>query len=126
MAVLDLFSGIGGFSLGLERTGMTTAAFYKIDPYCRRVLAHNWPDTPIHHDNKQLDGASYHGAIDLVCGGYPCQHFSVAGKQKGSDDPRHLWQEMRRIIRDARPRWVFAKTFADMFCLGFDTVAAQL
>src|SRR5436853_2864901 len=83
--VLDLFSGIGGFSLGLERAGMRTAAFCEIDPYCQRVLAKHWPNVPIHEDIRRLDGAQYAGAVDVVCGGYPCQPFSVAGKQLGED-----------------------------------------
>src|SRR3954447_20227321 len=85
--VLDLFSGIGGFSLGLERAGMQTVAFCEIDPYCRKVLAKHWPKTKIHDDVKQLDGSQYVGAVDLICGGYPCQPFSAAGKQQGEKDP---------------------------------------
>jgi DNA (cytosine-5)-methyltransferase 1 len=126
MHVLDLFSGIGGFSLGLERAGMQTAAFCEIDPYCRKVLARHWPGVKIHNDIKQLDGKHYDGAIDLICGGYPCQPFSNAGKQQGENDPRHLWPEMRRIIREARPRWVVAENVRGHVRLGFDTVAAQL
>src|SRR5258707_399777 len=71
MRVLDLFSGIGGCSLGLERAGMRTSAFVEIDPYCRKVLARHWPGATIHHDIKQLNGADYAGTIDLICGGYP-------------------------------------------------------
>lgn len=124
--VLDLFSGIGGFSLGLERAGMTTEAFCEIDPYCRKVLARHWPEVKRHNDVKQLDGSQYAGTIDVICGGYPCQPFSAAGKQLGEKDPRHLWPEMRRIIREARPRWVIAENVRGHVRLGFDTVAAQL
>src|SRR5262249_8443315 len=126
MYVLDLFSGIGGFSLGLERAGMKTVAFCEIDPYCRKVLAKQWPGVKIHENIKQLDGSQYDGAVDLICGGYPCQPFSVAGKQQGEKDPRHLWPEMYRIIRPARPRWVVAENVRGHIRLGFDTVAAQL
>jgi DNA (cytosine-5)-methyltransferase 1 len=126
MYVLDLFSGIGGFSLGLERAGMRTAAFCEIDAYCQRVLARHWPGVPIHSDIRQLDGSQYAGAVDLVCGGYPCQPFSAAGKQQGEADPRHLWPEMRRVIREARPRWVVCENVRGHVSLGFDTVAAQL
>ena len=87
MNVLDLFSGIGGFSLGLERAGFKTVAFCEIDPKCRLVLKKHWPDVPIYEDIKELtyerlqrDGI---GTIDLLCGGFPCQPFSVAGKQRG-------------------------------------------
>jgi DNA (cytosine-5)-methyltransferase 1 len=126
MRVLDLFSGIGGFSLGLERAGFQTAAFCEIDPYCRKVLAKHWPGVKIHEDVKQLDGSQYAGTIDLICGGYPCQPFSVAGKQKGEKDPRHLWPEMHRIIRQARPRWIIAENVRGHVSLGFDSVASQL
>src|SRR5579863_10494821 len=70
--VLDLFSGIGGFSLGLERAGMKTKAFCENDPYCRKVLARHWPNVRIHDDVATLDGDDYAGEIDLICGGYPC------------------------------------------------------
>ncbi len=126
MKVLDLFSGIGGFSLGLERAGMQTVAFCEIDPYCRKVLAKHWPGVKSHDDVKQLDGSQYVGAVDVICGGYPCQPFSAAGKQQGEKDPRHLWPEMHRIIREARPRWVVAENVRGHVSLGFDTVAAQL
>src|ERR1041385_5530821 len=98
MNVLDLFSGIGGFSLGLERAGMTTVAFCEIDPFCRRVLKRHWPDVPVYPAITQLTARSLHHDripdIDLICGGYPCQPFSVAGKQRGEDDPRPLWPHM--------------------------------
>lgn len=126
MNVLDLFSGIGGFSLGLERAGFRTSAFCEIDPYCRRVLAKHWPDVPVHTDIRQLDGTRYAGTVDVVCGGYPCQPFSTAGKQQGETDPRHLWPEMRRVVRDARPRWVVCENVRGHVGLGFDAVAAQL
>ena len=127
--VLDLFSGIGGFSLGLERAGMRTAAFCEIDPFCQRVLARHWPSTRVYADIKQLtsrrlqhDGLS----IDILCGGYPCQPFSVAGKRRGQDDPRHLWPEMYRLIREIRPRWVICENVAGHIELGLDTVFADL
>ncbi len=130
MQVLDLFSGIGGFSLGLERAGMHTAAFCEIDPFCRSVLARHWPKTPIYHDIKTLsarrlnhDGISH---IDLICGGYPCQPFSIAGKQRGEHDPRHLWPEMYRLIRELRPRWVVCENVAGHIELGLDTVLDNL
>ncbi len=125
MQVLDLFSGIGGFSLGLERAGFETVAFCEIEPYCQAVLKKHWPDVPIYNDVRKLDGKEFRG-VDLVCGGYPCQPFSTAGKQKGSADERHLWPEMFRIIREARPRWVIAENVRGHVRLGFDEVALQL
>lgn len=126
MKVLDLFSGIGGFSLGLERAGFQTVAFCEIDHFCRKVLAKHWPGVTIHEDVKQLDGRQYAEAVDVVCGGYPCQPFSEAGKLRGENDSRHLWPEMRRIIREARPRWIIAENVRGHVHLGFDTVAAQM
>ncbi len=105
LRVLDLFSGIGGFSLGLERTGgFETVAFCEIDPFCRRVLAKHWPEVPIHADITALDGRSV--AADVVCGGFPCQDISLAGAGAGLDGDRSgLWREMRRVIGEVRPRF---------------------
>ena len=94
MKVLDIFSGIGGFSLGLERTGgFKTVAFCEIEPYCRAVLRKHWPDVPIFEDVTKL-GAADVGPVDVICGGFPCQDISVAGKQAGIDGERSgLWSE---------------------------------
>ena len=126
MYALDLFSGIGGFSLGLERAGMETVAFCEIDPYCRAILSKHWPGVKIHDDVKQLDGKQYAGAIDVICGGYPCQPFSTSGRQQGEADPRHLWPEMRRIIQESRPRWIISENVRGHVKNGFDTVATQM
>lgn len=130
MRVLDLFSGIGGMSLGLEWAGMTTAAFCEIEPFPRAVLRKHWPLVPIYDDVRTLtadrlarDGV---GRIDLVCGGYPCQPFSHAGKRGGTADPRHLWPEMRRIVGEVRPAWVLAENVAGHITLGLDQVLADL
>jgi DNA (cytosine-5)-methyltransferase 1 len=82
MKVLDLFSGIGGFSLGLERAGMSTVAMCEKDPYCRKILAKHWPDLKIHEDIRNLDGKRYAESIDLVCGGFPCQPSQCCRKAK--------------------------------------------
>ena len=126
MRVLDLFSGIGGFSLGLERAGMQTVAFCEIEPYCRKILRKHWPYVPIHDDIRNLDGSQYRGTIDLICGGYPCQPFSVAGKQKGQQDNRHLWPSMLEIIQTCRPRWVIAENVTGHVRLGLDKVLFDL
>lgn len=130
MEVLDLFSGIGGFSLGLERAGMKTVAFCEIEPFCQKVLKKHWANIPIYNDVTKLtkevldnDGIK---TIDVICGGYPCQPFSVAGKQKGSEDKRHLWPEMFRIIREVRPGWVIAENVEGHIKLGLDTVLDDL
>ena len=128
--VLDLFSGIGGFSLGFERCGMQTAAFCEIDGYCRQVLRTHWPRSPIYSDIKSLTNRRLHHDgihdIDLICGGYPCQPFSTAGNQRGERDPRHLWPEMYRLIRELRPRWIVCENVAGHVELGLDTVLADL
>ena len=102
LKVLDLFSGIGGFSLGLERTGgFETAAFCEIDPFCKKVLKKHWPDVPIYEDVRSLN---YGGSIDVICGGFPCQPFSFPGKREGAEDDRHLWPAMFGLIKKHRPR----------------------
>ena len=111
LRVLDLFSGIGGFSLGLERTGgFETVAFCEIEDYPRRVLAKHWPDVPCYKDIKELTherlAADRLGRIDLICGGFPCQPWSVAGQQRGAEDDRDLWPVMASLIEKLRPRWV--------------------
>src|SRR5512139_2412547 len=114
LRVLDLFSGIGGFSLGLERAGMRTVAFCEIDPFCRRVLAKHWPDVPCYDDVRTVtadrlrtDGI---GPIDAICGGFPCQDISLAGKGAGLDGKRSgLWFEYARIIGELRPRYVIVE-----------------
>ena len=126
MKVLDLFSGIGGFSLGLEWAGMSTVAMCEKDPYCRKILAKHWPDLTIHDDIRNLDGKRYAESIDLVCGGFPCQPFSVAGKRKGTNDDRHLWPEMLRVIKESRPRWVIGENVFGFINMALDDVQADL
>lgn len=126
MKVLDLFSGIGGFSLGLEWAGMETVAFCICLAKCRLVLKKHWPKVPIHDDIKTLDGTQYRGAIALVCGGFPCQPFSVAGRRKGTSDDRDLWSEMFRVIKEVRPAWVLGENVAGFVGMGFDRTATDL
>ena len=141
MNVLDLFSGIGGFSLGLERTGgFETVAFCEIDPYCRRVLARHWPGVPIYGDIKELtvERLWTNGIVaDVVTGGFPCQDLSAAGRQAGIDASRSgLWSELSRIIGEVRPRYAiienvpallsgdngrwFGTILRDLAAIGFD------
>ena len=105
MKVLELCSGIGGFSLGLEWAGMSTVAMCEKDPYCRKILAKHWPELTIHEDIRNLDGKEYRNSIDLVAGGFPCQPFSVAGKRRGQDDDRYLWDETIRVVAETKPKW---------------------
>ena len=112
MKVLDLFSGIGGFSHGLDKVGFKTVAFCEMDEYCKLVLQKHWKGVKIYNDVKELKGEEIikeHGTIDIVVGGFPCQPFSIAGARKGTDDNRHLWPEMFRIIKELKPRWVIGE-----------------
>ncbi len=132
---LDLFSGIGGFSLGLEATGgFDTVAFCDIEEYPRKVLAKHWPRVKQYTDIKELsydklksDGIiSDNKKIDIITGGYPCQPFSVAGRKKGEEDPRHLWPEYLRLIQELRPTWVIGENVSGHIKLGLDTVLQNL
>ena len=128
---LDLFSGIGGFSLGLEATGeFETVAFCDYSKFPQEVLRKHWPFVPIYKDVKELNSerlkANGINKIDIITGGYPCQPFSVAGKQKGEQDPRHVWPEMFRLIKELRPTWVIGENVAGHIKLGLDTVLENL
>ena len=128
---LDLFSGIGGFSLGLESTGgFETVAFCDYDSYCQKVLRKHWPWVTIYDDVKELNSerleANGHTKIDIITGGYPCQPFSIAGRQKGEQDPRHVWPEYFRLIQELRPTWVIGENVAGHIKLGLDTVLENL
>jgi DNA (cytosine-5)-methyltransferase 1 len=126
MKVLDLFSGIGGFSLGLEAAGMETVAFCEQDTFCQKVLAQHWRTLPIHSDITELNGYEYRGSVELVCGGFPCQPFSVAGKQRGAEDDRALWPEMLRVIREVAPRWVIGENVSGIIPMELDKVLSDL
>lgn len=130
MRVLDLFSGIGGFSLGLERAGMETVAFCENDAKCRQVLTKHWPTVPQFEDVKELSKEVLDETgitdIGLICGGFPCQGFSVAGQRKGEADDRYLWPEYFRLIQEIRPDWVIGENVAGIINLGLDTVLADL
>lgn len=117
MKFLDLFSGIGGFALGLERAGMQVIAFCEIDSFCQKVLRKHWSDVPIYDDVRKLTKAKLvedevieaDETVDLICAGFPCQPFSLAGKRRGTKDDRYLWPEMLRVVSEVRPRWVIAE-----------------
>ena len=128
--VLDLFSGIGGFSLGLERAGMRTVAFCEIEPFCRSVLEKHWPNVPIYEDVRTLtaEGLRTDGiAVDVICGGFPCQDISIAGKGAGIEGERSgLWSEYARIIGEVRPRYVIVENVAALLGRGIDRVLGDL
>ncbi len=132
LRVLDLFSGIGGFSLGLERTGgFETVAFCEIDPYCRDVLKKHWPNVRQYEDVRSLtaDTLCRDGiAVDVICGGFPCQPFSTAsaGKRRGTNDDRFLWPEMLRIISECQPAWIIGENVAGIEALALRQVVSDL
>gem|GEM_PF-954377 len=107
---------------------MRTVAFCEVDEFCRAVLRKHWPGVPIFGDIRELDadGLDRIGPVDLVCGGFPCQPFSVAGKQKAHADDRYLWPEMRRVIALARPTWVICENVVGIITLALDDVLADL
>lgn len=125
MRVLDLFSGIGGFALGLERAGMTTVSFCEIDPFCRAVLAKHWPGVPCHDDITTREFAE--GEADVVCGGFPCQDISNAGKRAGITGSRSgLWRELVRAVRVVRPKYAIVENVAALLNRGMGVVLGDL
>ena len=126
MKVLDLFRGVGGFSLVIERAGMKTIAFCEIEEYPRRVLEKHWPDVPIFKDVRKLYAKDLPYKPDVITGGYHCQPFSLDGKRRGEEDDRHLWPEMFRLIRECRPTWVIGENVAGHVSMGLDQVLSDL
>lgn len=126
LRVLDLFSGIGGFSLGLERTGgFETVAFCEIEDYPRRVLAKHWPGVPIYDD---INTARFKcGMAEVVTAGFPCQDLSFAGAGAGLAGERSgLWWKVRRTIRVVRPRIALLENVAALLHRGMGTVLGSL
>jgi len=125
MRFISLFAGIGGFDLGLERSGHECVGQVEIDSYCLKVLTKHWPNVPKHGDVRTFQGTEF-GGYDLLVGGYPCQPFSNAGKRAGKDDERHLWPEVRRLIQATQPRFVLLENVSGHLSLGFGEVLEDL
>ena len=131
MRVFDICSGIGGFSLGLHATGgFETVAFCEYDPFCKSILEKNFTGTPIYGDLKELandeETIRTNPDFDLICGGIPCQPFSVAGRKKGTQDDRHLWPYMYEIIKHKKPTWVIVENVGGFVNVALDDVCLDL
>ena len=131
LRVLDLFSGIGGFSLGLERTGgFETVAFCEIEPFPRRVLAKHWPGVPKYDDVRTLTAAKLAAdqiSVDVIAGGFPCQDISLAGKGAGlSGAQSSLFFELLRLVDEIRPRFVIMENVSALLRRGMGDVLAGL
>ncbi len=118
MQVLDLFAGIGGFTLGLERAGFKTVAFCEIEPYAQKVLSKNWPGVPIYDDIRTITAdrlVSDGIGVDVITGGFPCQDISLAGNQAGIEGERSgLWTECARLIGELRPRYAIFENVTNL------------
>jgi DNA (cytosine-5)-methyltransferase 1 len=125
LTVGSLFSGIGGLDLGLERAGMTVKWQSEIDPYACRVLKKHWPDVPNLGNIKGINWKEVE-KVDVICGGYPCQPFSTAGKRNGEEDPRHLWPWVREAISELRPHYAILENVRGHLSLGGLSVIGEL
>ena len=127
MNILDLFSGIGGFSLGLERAGMRTVAFCEIDPHARKVLNKHWPDVPVFTDVSTLSKDDLNEQIDVIAGGFPCQDISTAGRGAGLSGSRSgLWFQFHRLIKEIQPRYAIIENVSALRGRGLDQVLWSL
>lgn len=125
LTVGSLFSGIGGFDLGLERAGMKVIWQSEIDPFATKVLAKHWPEVPNHGDIKRIQWGDI-VPPDVICGGYPCQPFSTAGKRRGENDPRHLWPWVLESISRLRPKYAILENVRGHLSMGGVTVVGEL
>ena len=125
LTVGSLFSGIGGLDLGLERAGMEVIWQSEIDPYGCRVLKKHWPEVVNHGNIKEIKWGDV-VRPDIICGGYPCQPFSTAGKRNGTDDPRHLWPWVREAISELRPKYAILENVRGHVSLGLNVVLGEM
>jgi len=129
LSVFDIFSGIGGFSLGLEKAGMQTVAFCEKDSFCQKILKTHWRDIPIFSDISKLtkDDFKTLKQIDIIAGGFPCQDISCAGKQVGINGSRSgLWREFKRLINDIKPKYAIIENVANLRSKGLVAVLQDL
>lgn len=146
MKSIELFAGIGGIALAAEWAGIETIAFCERDSYCQKVLQKNWPSVSLFDDVITLNRKVLEergvievgGTVDIISGGYPCQPFSLAGKQRGEGDERYLWNEFFRLIKELNPSWVvgenvfghvnngLSEVIRDLESVGYETTAIVL
>jgi len=124
--LLDLFSGIGGFSLAAHWAEIKTVAFCESDPFCEKVLKKNFPSIPVFPDICKLKRGDIDGTVDVITGGFPCQPFSIAGRKKGTQDNRDLWPEMFRVVKEFKPTWVIGENVANFVNMAFQRTKIDL
>lgn len=122
----SLFSGIGGFDLAAQWVGWENIFQCEKDEWCRKVLQKNFPAVKRYEDIKQFNAKEYAGTVDIISGGFPCQPFSVAGKQKGKGDDRYLWEEMLRVVSEVKPSFVVGENVTGIIGMALDTVLSDL
>ena len=126
----SLFSGIGGFDLAAEWMGWENVFHCEREPFAQKVLKHHFPNSKLYEDVTTFDATAYAGRIDILTGGFPCQPFSAAGLRKGTEDERHLWPSMLRVIREVKPRYVVGENVRGLLSwsggLVFEQVCADL
>jgi DNA (cytosine-5)-methyltransferase 1 len=126
LTVGSLFAGIGGLELGLERCGMDVRWQVEIDPWCRQVLAKHWPNVERHDDVKTWPKADTE-RVDVICGGFPCQDISTAGKGAGLSGERSgLFFELMRVVREMEPRFILLENVSALLVRGMDSVLGEL
>ena len=123
---LSLFSGIGGLDVAFERAGGKVIGMCEKDPFCQKVLKKHWPDVPLYDDIFNLRGDNIESRVDIIYGGAPCQPFSVAGRQRGQSDERHLWPEFSRLVREIKPIWIVAENVLGIIRLAADDICQDL
>ena len=121
-----LFNGIGGFQLAADWLGWNNVLSVEIDKWCNKVTKQHFPQCTQYEDIYNFDAKPYEGQLDVISGGFPCQPFSVAGKQRGKEDDRHLWPAMLRVIREARPTWVVGENVSGIINMALDEVITDL
>jgi DNA (cytosine-5)-methyltransferase 1 len=123
---LALFNGIGGFQLAASWMGWNNIAHVEIDQWCNSKVAKHFPESKCYLDIKDFNGKEYEGKIDIITGGFPCQPFSVAGKQKGKGDDRHLWPEMFRVIREVRSPFIVGENVPGIIGMELENICLAL